>query len=64
MKVSFNWLKQHVDLPSDVTAEDVAKRLTFAGAEVEGLCRISSGDHLVVGKILSCVAHPDSDHLL
>lgn len=63
MKVSFNWLKRHVDLPSDVTAEDVAKRLTFAGAEVEGLCRLSSGDHLVVGKILSCVAHPDSDHL-
>ena len=62
MKVSFNWLKKHVDLEG-ISPEQVADKLTFAGAEVESIERLAEGTNLVIGQIKSCVAHPDSDHL-
>lgn len=62
MKVSFNYLKSHLDL-TGYTPEMVADKLTFAGAEVEGIEHLSAATGLVVGGILSCLAHPDSDHL-
>ncbi|MBE6126522.1 MAG: phenylalanine--tRNA ligase subunit beta [Erysipelotrichaceae bacterium] len=62
MNVSYNWLKKHVDLEG-LTPEIVADKLTFSGAEVEGITRLGSGTNLVIGKIVSCVNHPDSDHL-
>lgn len=62
MKVPYSYLSKHVDL-SGLTPEKVADKLTFGGAEVEGLDRLASGTNLVIGKILSCFPHPDSDHL-
>ena len=62
MNVSYNWLKKHVDLEG-VTPEEVADKLTFAGAEVEGISYLGRGTNLVIGQIKECVAHPDSDHL-
>ncbi|MBR1847067.1 MAG: phenylalanine--tRNA ligase subunit beta, partial [Bacilli bacterium] len=62
MNVSYKWLSQHVDLEG-LTPEMVADKLTFSGAEVEGLTRLASGTNLVIGEILNCIAHPDSDHL-
>ena len=62
MKVSINWLKRHVDL-KEVSIEKLADLLTFAGVECEGIERLASGTNLVIGEILSCVEHPDSDHL-
>ena len=62
MKVSYKWLQNHVDL-SGITPEQIAEKLTFAGAEVEGIEHMASGSNLVIGHILSCKPHPDSDHL-
>ncbi len=62
MKISWNWLKQFVDL-SDTTPEEVAKKLTFAGIEVDEIKTLASATNLVIGEILTCEAHPDSDHL-
>lgn len=62
MKVSFKYLKNHVDL-SDITPEELAAKLTFAGAEVEEVSPFAQGTHLVIGHVLSCLPHPDSDHL-
>ena len=62
MKVPYSYLCKHVDL-NGLTPEEVANKLTFSGAEVEGIERLASGTKLVIGKILSCTAHPDSDHL-
>ncbi len=62
MKISWNYLKSVLPLEG-YTPEEVADKLTFAGAEVEGIEHRASGDHLVIGKILSCIPHPDSDHL-
>lgn len=62
MKVSWNWLKRYVDLEG-LTPEEVATKLTFAGVEVESISHLASAAGLTTGKILSCVKHPDSDHL-
>lgn len=63
MKVSFNLLKEFVDLPSDITAQDVAEKLTFAGIEVEDCYQLANATGLIVGEIISCLPHPSSDHL-
>ena len=62
MKVSLNVIKQYVDL-KDLTPEEIAHRLTFAGVEVESIDRLASGTNLVVGEVLTCENMPDSDHL-
>ena len=62
MLVSLKSVGQYVDL-SGLTPEQIADKLTFAGVEVEEISRLASGTHLVIGHILECVAHPNSDHL-
>ena len=62
MLVSINELKKYVDL-SSLSAEQIADGLTFAGIEVEEVSTLAYGTNLVIGHILECEAHPDSDHL-
>lgn len=62
MKISYKYLANHVAI-GDMTPERLGDILTFAGAEVEEISRFASGTNLVIGKILSCANHPDSDHL-
>jgi phenylalanyl-tRNA synthetase beta chain len=62
MKASLNWINQYVKI-DDLTPEQIADKLTFAGIEVEGITTLASGSNLVIGEILSCEKHPDSDHL-
>ena len=62
MLVSVKNLKKYVDLEG-LSASDIANGLTFAGIEVEEVTSLASGTHLVIGHILECEAHPDSDHL-
>lgn len=65
MNISYNWLKKYIALTDD--AETVAKHLTEMGLEVgtvEKVQTIRGGlEGLVVGEVLDCVAHPNSDHL-
>ena len=65
MNISYKWLKRYIDLHDD--AETVAKILTSIGLEVgtvEEVETIKGGlKGLVVGEVLSCEAHPNSDHL-
>ena len=62
MRVTYNWLKQYMDL-SDITPEQVAEIMTRGGLEVEGMEKLASATDLVIGKVLECIPHPDSDHL-
>lgn len=62
MKVSVNWLKEYVSLDG-VTPESLANALTTAGLEIEGVDPVASGNNLTIGKVLTCVPHPDSDHM-
>lgn len=65
MNISYNWLKRYIALQDD--AEQVAKILTSIGLEVgtvEKVQSIKGGlEGLVVGEVVTCVPHPNSDHL-
>ena len=62
MLVSLNEIKKYMSL-DNFSVEDIANGLTFAGIEVEEISTKASGTNLVIGEVLECVAHPDSDHL-
>ena len=62
MLVSLKNINQYVSLEG-LTAEQIANGLTFAGVEVEEISRMASGTNLVIGEVLECEKHPDSDHL-
>ena len=62
MLVSVKALSKLVDL-NGLDGEKIANGLTFAGIEVEEVKRIASGTNLIIGEILECENHPDSDHL-
>jgi len=64
MKVPISWLNEYVDVV-DIPVRELADKLTFAGVEVEGIEEIGVAldDHFVVGEVLTCEAHPNSDHL-
>lgn len=62
MKISKKWLEQYMDLEG-LTMEEIAEKLTTAGFEVEGIEPMSQGTNLVIGEVLTCEDHPDSDHL-
>ena len=65
MNVSLNWLKDYLKI--DQSTEEICKILTSIGLEVGGYEEfeaIKGGlKGLVIGHVLTCEAHPDSDHL-
>ena len=62
MKVPMKWLKEYVDI--DIPAEEYASRMVMTGTAVEGVEQTGAQfDKVVVGRVLSCVDHPNSDHL-
>lgn len=63
MFVSMNWIKEYVDLDG-YDLEALIHRFTLSTAEVEGIeYKGREVQDVVVGQIISCEAHPDSDHL-
>ncbi|NMA75348.1 MAG: phenylalanine--tRNA ligase subunit beta [Bacteroidales bacterium] len=65
MNISYNWLKEYVDF--SLSPDELAKALTAAGLEVEGVEKVESIkgglDGLVIGEVLTCNKHSNSDHL-
>lgn len=64
MKVSLNWIKKYVDLPKDITNEQIMRDLTIRTVEVEDM--VNTGDKfkdIVVGKIIEVNPHPNADLL-
>lgn len=63
MLVSMNWIKDFVDLEGE-DLEALIKRFTLSTAEVEDIIYKGADiQDVVVGEIVSCEDHPDSDHL-
>ena len=62
MRVKLNWLNELVDL-SDLSTKEIVDTLSLHSTEVESVERVISGTNLVIGHVLTCVDHPDSDHL-
>ena len=59
--ISLNWVKDYIDL-NGLDLKELAVKVTKAGINVEKVIT-NHIDHLVVGEVLECVSHPDSDHL-
>ena len=66
MNISFDWLKEYVDL-GEMTPEELDDLLTFSGLEVDSMEKVETIkgglEHVVIAKVLTCEPHPDSDHL-
>ena len=65
MNISYNWLKDYIQF--DLSPQETADALTSIGLEtgsVEEIQTIKGGlEGLVIGEVLTCVPHPNSDHL-
>ncbi|MCF0198473.1 MAG: phenylalanine--tRNA ligase subunit beta [Bacteroidaceae bacterium] len=65
MNISYKWLREYVD--TDMTANEIAEALTSSGLEVgsvEEVQAIKGGlEGIIVGHILTCEPHPNSDHM-
>jgi phenylalanyl-tRNA synthetase beta chain len=65
MKISYNWLRQFLEV--DLEIDYISELLTDLGLEVEGVEKIESVkgglEGIVVGKVLTCEQHPNADKL-
>ncbi|MEQ8362777.1 MAG: phenylalanine--tRNA ligase subunit beta [Cyclobacteriaceae bacterium] len=65
MKISYNWLKQYIDITDE--PEELGKILTATGLEVESVTpfeSVSGGlKGLILGEVLTCRKHPNADKL-
>ncbi len=63
MNTSLSWIKKYVpDL--DVTAREYADAMTMSGTKVENFEELDRDlKDIVVGEVLTCEPHPNSDHL-
>ena len=65
MNISYNWLKQYINI--DITPDELSKALTSIGLEVGGVEEVQTVkgglEGLVIGEVLTCADHENSDHL-
>lgn len=61
MKLSTNFVKDYVDI--DVDVHQLAEDMTRIGNEYDSASKLINATKLVIGKIIECKDHPDSDHL-
>ena len=62
MKIPMKWLREYVEV--NMPAQEYARRMIMTGTAVEGVEKTGEQfDKVVVGRVLKCEAHPNSDHL-
>ena len=65
MNISYNWLKNYLDL--NLPAEEISQLLTDTGLEVEGIKEIESVKGglkgVVIGEVITKTQHPNADRL-
>jgi phenylalanyl-tRNA synthetase beta chain len=62
MKIPLNWLRDYVDI--EMVPQALCELLTMSGLEVEGIEPVGQDlHHILVGKIIEFVPHPNADHL-
>ena len=63
MKLSRKFISDYVNIPSSVSTKNLADEMTNIGNEYDSVEKLIPATNLVIGKVLECVDHPDSDHL-
>ncbi len=65
MKISYNWLKEYLDLPLSI--EEISVMLTDTGLEIEGIEKVESVkgglNGIVIGEVKHCEQHPNAEKL-
>ncbi|MBR1414135.1 MAG: phenylalanine--tRNA ligase subunit beta [Bacilli bacterium] len=59
--ISLEWVKDYIDI-ADEDLKELAVKITKAGINIEKVIS-NTIDNLVIGEVVECVKHPDSDHL-
>ena len=63
MKLSLNFVKDYIDLPEDLTVEQIAEDMTLHSSEYDEAGKLVNATNLIIGEVIECEEHPDSDHL-
>lgn len=61
MKVSYNWLKELVNI--EVSPRELSEQMSLYSVEVESFSSLVNVENLIIGEVLTCENHPNSDHL-
>lgn len=59
--INLEWVKDYIDI-TDQDLEELAVKITQAGINIEKVIT-NHIDHLIIGEVIECMDHPDSDHL-
>ena len=63
MILSRKFVSDYIDLDNNLTIKQIAEDMTRVGNEYDNCGKIIEASNLVIGEIIECVNHPDSDHL-
>ena len=63
MKLSTNFVKDYVDIPENIDLKTLAEDMTNVGNEYDSAQALINATNLVIGEVIECEMHPDSDHL-
>ena len=63
MILSKNFLKDYVDIDENIDIKTLAEDMTRVGNEYDSAEKLVPATKLVIGNVLECIEHPDSDHL-
>lgn len=62
MKISTNQLKDYINL-KNINLKDLADKITNNGVNIEEISSNININNLIVGEVIECITHPNSDHL-
>lgn len=63
MKLSLNFVKDYIDLDENLTVEQIAEDMTNHSSEYDEAGKLINATNLIIGEVIECEEHPDSDHL-
>ena len=63
MKLSLNFVKDYIDLSEGLTVEQIAEDMTNKSSEYDEAGRLVNATNLIIGEVVECEMHPESDHL-
>ena len=63
MKLSLNFVKDYIDLDKNLTVEQIAEDMTNHSSEYDEAGKLINATNLIIGEVIECEEHPDSDHL-
>jgi len=63
MLLSRKFVSDYIELPKDLTIEQIANDMTSVGNEYDFAGKLINCTNLTIGEVIECTDHPDSDHL-